>query len=78
MASLVSALDTEFTPAVGDFNVSVTTMPAHLLRKNSSGTAFAAVTPNEFTGAMVCQNPVAGAVYKFISKYGISVVQADQ
>lgn len=37
MASLVSALDTEFTPAVGDFNVQVSTGVASLLRKNSSG-----------------------------------------
>lgn len=78
MASLVSAVDTEFTPAVGDFNVSVTTMAATLMRKNSAGTAFAAVPPGEFSGAMVCSNPVAGAVYKFTSKYNTAVVQADQ
>lgn len=77
MASLVAAVDTEFTPAVGDFNISVTTMPATLMRKNSAGTAFA-VVENLFSGAKICSNPVAGAVYKFTSPYNTAVVQADQ
>ncbi len=77
MASLVAAVDTEFTPAVGDFNISVTTMPANLMRKNSAGTAFALVESN-ISGAKVCSNPIAGAVYKFTSAYNTSVVQADQ
>lgn len=77
MASLVAALDTEFTPAVGDFNISVTGSPATLMRKNSSGTAYAVVETG-ITGAKVCSNPIAGAVYKFTSNFGVAVVQADQ
>ena len=76
MASLVSALETEFTPAVGDFIISVTGGPATLLRKNSSGTAFAVVETG-ITGAKVCSNPITGAVYKFQSPVA-ATVQADQ
>lgn len=77
MASLVSVLETEFTPAVGDFNISVTGGSATLFRKNSSGTAFAAVPPGALAGAYVCANPIAGAVYKFQSPVA-ATVQADQ
>ena len=76
MASLVSALETEFTPAVGDFNISVTGGTATLLRKNSSGTAYAVVEAG-ITGAKVCSNPIGGAVYKFQSPVA-ATVQADQ
>lgn len=78
MASLVSALDTEFTPAVGDFNVQVSTGVAKLLRKNSSGVPFAPVPPGALSGAFVCNNPIAGAVYKFTAPSSSTVVQADQ
>ena len=77
MASLVAALNTEFTPAVGDFIVSVTGSHATLMRKNSSSTAFAVVETG-ITGAKVCSNPIAGAVYKFTSNGGTATVQADQ
>ena len=77
MASLVSALDTEFTPAVGDFNVQVSTGGATLMRKNSSGVAFA-VVQSVVSGAFVCSNPIAGAVYKFTAPLASTVVQADQ
>jgi hypothetical protein len=76
MASLVSALETEFTPAVGDFIISVTGVPATLLRKNSSGTAFAVVEAG-IVGAKICSNPIAAAVYKF-QAHGAATVQADQ
>ncbi len=77
MASLVSALDTEFTPAVGDFNVQVSSGVATLLRKNSAGVAFA-VVQSVVDGAFVCSNPIAGAVYKFSAPSSSTVVQADQ
>jgi len=77
MASLVSALDTEFTPAVGDFNVQVSTGVASLLRKNSSGVAYA-VVHSAVSGAFVCSNPIAGAVYKFTAPSSSTIVQADQ
>lgn len=77
MATLVSALDTEFTPAVGDFNVQVSKGVATLLRKNASGAAFA-VVQSVVSGAFVCSNPIAGAVYKFSAPDSTTVVQADQ
>ena len=77
MASLVSALDTEFTPAVGDFNVQVSSGVATVLRKNSAGVAFA-VVQSVVAGAFVCSNPIAGAVYKFSAPSSSTVVQADQ
>lgn len=77
MATLASAVETEFTPAVGDFNVQVTGGVVTLLRKNTSGAAFSAVQP-AFSGAFICGNPVAGAVYKFAVTSGTPTVQADQ
>lgn len=77
MATLVSALDTEFTPAVGDFNVQVSSGTATLLRKNSAGSPFA-VVQSAVAGAFVCSNPVAGAVYKFSAPSSSTVVAADQ
>lgn len=77
MASLVSAVDTEFTPAAGDFIISVTGGSATLLRKNAAANVFSAVGSG-ITGALVCSNPIAGAVYKFQSDKSSVVVQADQ
>ena len=77
MASLVSAVDTEFTPAAGDFIASVVGGTAALVRKNSSGTAFAEVGRISNAGVIV-SNPIAGAVYKFVSVSGSPTVQSDQ
>lgn len=77
MATLVSALDTEFTPAVGDFNIQATGGVASLLRKNAAGAAFALVH-TALQGAFVVSNPIAGAVYKFSAPSSSTVVQADQ
>lgn len=76
MATLTTALDTDFTPAVGDFNVQATGGVATLRRKNSSGAAFAPVGKVE--GAGIVNNPIAGAVYQFTTFSGTPVVQADQ
>lgn len=77
MATLASALDTEFTPAVGDFIAQATGGNASLVRKNSAGAEFALVT-STLNGAVVVSNPVAGAVYKFTAPSGTPLVQADQ
>jgi hypothetical protein len=76
MATLVSALQTEFTPAAGDFIAQSTGGTAQLMRKNSSGAGFAGV--GLIDGAMIVSNPVAGAVYKFDTRSGSPSVQADQ
>lgn len=77
MALLTAALATEFTPAVGDFNVQVTGGEAVLERKNSAGAAWAPVDVIE-DRALVCANSVAGAVYRFRQLSGTCAVQADQ
>lgn len=77
MATLVSALNTEFTPAVGDFIAQATAGQALLMRKNSSGAAFAPVGLID-KAAVIVSNPIAGAVYQFLSANGSPVVQADQ
>lgn len=78
MAALTTALDTEFTPAVGDFNVQIAGAPATLVRKNAAGATFEPVE-SAVAGSFVCSNPVAGAVYKFQTAFpGVAVVRADQ
>lgn len=77
MATLVNALNAEFTPAVGTFIAQVTGGTADLMRKDTSGAAFAKV--GQITNQAVnVTNPVAGAVYKFVSAAENPVVQADQ
>jgi len=77
MATLVSAIDVEFTPAAAPFNIQVTGGTANLLRKDTAGAAFAAVT-SLFNGPAIVDNPVAGAIFKFTIGSGTPVVQADQ
>lgn len=76
MATIATALNTEFTPAVGDFIAQSTNGDAALMRKNSAGAGFAAV--GVISEAAIVDNPVAGAVYKFVAHTGNPVVQADQ
>jgi hypothetical protein len=78
MATLVSALQTEFTPAAGDFIAQSTGGVASLLRKGSSGAAWAACPGGDIDGSVNVSNPVAGTVYKFDRLHGNPVVQADQ
>jgi len=79
MASLTTALETEFTPAAGDFIVQCTKAPATLLRKNVTGLAdFASVGTLMPGDALICSNPVAGAIYKFTALSGTPRVSADQ
>lgn len=80
MATIVSALDTEFTPATGYFNAQVTGGMAILQRKNTSGAAWAEAA-RIHGAAVVVMNEVAGAVYRFTAAspaVGTPVVQADQ
>jgi len=78
MATLTSAFDTDFTPAVGDFILQVTGGSCQLLRKNTSGAAFALV--QTLTNcAVVVSNPIAGAVYRVTAPRPTGMtVQADQ
>jgi hypothetical protein len=75
MATLISALDADFTPAAGDFIAQAAGGQASLLRKNTGPAAFVLV--GQISGAVVVSNPVAGAVYRFSAPAGVTV-QADQ
>lgn len=77
MATLTTALEAEFTPGVGPFNVQSVGGQASLLRKGTAEAPFASVG-EPFSGAYVVDNSVAGAVYKFSRYSGSPVVQADQ
>jgi hypothetical protein len=76
MTTLTTALNAEFTPAVGNFNVQCTGGVATLQRKNSAGAAFAPC--GAVDGARVVYNDVADAVYRFVDFSGTPAVQADQ
>lgn len=76
MATIASALNTSFTPAVGDFIVSITSGNANLMRRNTSTSPWALVTPIS-NGALIVSNPIAAADYMFQSN-NAAVVQADQ
>ena len=77
MATLVSTLNTEFTPAVGVFVVQVTGGSASLMKKNTPGAAFS-LAGNIDNENKDVENSVAGAVFKFDRISGTPVVQADQ
>jgi hypothetical protein len=77
MASLVTALDTTFTPAAGDFIVQVTKGEANLVRQNAAGLDFVLVGPCAQGAALIVSNPIAGAIYKFVSSNN-ATVRADQ
>lgn len=84
MAVLVSSLESEFTPAVGVFIVSVSGAPVTLWRKNDAAAPFVQIHRFPFsvelekngTGVDVT-NSVVGAVYKFTGEPS-SVVRANQ
>lgn len=77
MATIASAVETEFTPAAGDFIAQAIGSPVALMRKNSAGAAFVPVVSMD-NQALVVSNPVAGAVYKFVATGRPVTVQADQ
>lgn len=78
MATLTTALETDFTPAASDFNCQVTGGDAYLYRKQTTGAAWAIAGALQNGSAVTVSNPVAGAVYKFVARSGSPVVQADQ
>ena len=79
MTTLTNALDTVFVPGVGDFIVQATPLPAFLDRRNTAGAAWAAVDGVPIVGALIVNNPVAGAEYRFrATPAGTTNVQADQ
>jgi len=77
MPTLVSALNTEFTPAVGDFLAQASGGSALLERRQTVGAAFVSLGPIHNAGVIV-SNPVAGAIYRFTAAIGTPTVQADQ
>lgn len=77
MAALTTTLASDFTPAVGDFIVQVTGGSASLTRKNAPGAAVAVVGTIDSGAAVICSNPIAGAVYQLVSSSG-ATVRADQ
>jgi hypothetical protein len=77
MATIASAVETEFTPAAGDFIVQASGQPCALVRKNTSGAAFVPVVSID-NQSLVISNPIAGAVFKFVATGRPVTVQADQ
>ena len=78
MATLVSTLNTSFTPATGVFNVQCSGGTAQLERQNTVGAAWAVVGVLANGQASIVENPVAGANYRFVGLSNSPVVQADQ
>lgn len=78
MSTLASTLNTVFTPSVGSFNVQVNGGNVQLERRNTSGAQFASVGVIPSGQALVVDNLVAGADYRFVGLSGTPVVQADQ
>jgi hypothetical protein len=79
MATLTTALNTSFTPAVGDFIAQASGGMVYLQRRNTSGSAWVNIQPNiDALGAVVVNNPIAGADYQFVSATTAAVVSADQ
>lgn len=77
MATLTSALDTTFTPAVGDFAVQVTGGMAILEGRGTSGAAWAEVARIR-NGKGIATCTVSGEQYRFRAVDSTAVVQADQ
>lgn len=78
MATLTSSVNTDFTPAVGDFIVQVSGGTASITRRNTSGAANVSIGTLT-NGAGVVSNPIAGAIYQFVPQGSTVVaVQADQ
>ena len=77
MATIATALDTAFTPAVGVFNCQATGGQIVLERRNTSGAGWAAC--GLFSGAVEVNNAVAGAQFRAAAAPGSTpTFQADQ
>ena len=79
MAQISSALDTDFTPAIGDFICDVGGGTVMLLRRSAAGAPLrqcGQIGPGQ---GVVVSNPVAGAVYQATAMFGSSpTFRADQ
>lgn len=64
MAVLTAALNTPFTPSVGEFIVQSSGV-VDLQRKNNSGASFVTVE-TLYPGAKNVSNPIAGAIYQLV------------
>lgn len=78
MATLVSAVNTTFTPAVGTFDVQCTGGDVRLDRRNTAGAAWAIVGNISNGQCFVVDNPVGSVQYQFVTLSGSPTVQADQ
>lgn len=80
MATLVSAVDTVFTPATGTFNVQCTRGNSVLQRRQTAGADWAIVGMVKNGDAFLVDNPVASAQYRFVKTddSATPTVQADQ
>ena len=77
MASLVTAVETSFTPSVGDFKVTVTGGYA-TLQCADNGSTFGAAGGNQIApGNWIATQTVTGAAWKFSAPSGVTV-RADQ
>lgn len=77
MASLTTSPNTIFTPAAGDFIVSIHGADGTLRRRNSAGAAWAVVAELRDQQGVVASNPVAGAQWMVQAPAG-TLVHADQ
>lgn len=78
MATLVSALNTVFTPATGTFIAQATGNQVVLQSRNTSGAAWVIAAPMPFATALLIDVPVSGVQFRFVSPDAGAVVQADQ
>lgn len=78
MATLATALNTSFTPAVGTFTVQVTGGAVALQRRNTSSVPWVTIGNLVQGQGAVVDNPVGSTDYKFVATSGTPVVQADQ
>jgi hypothetical protein len=78
MATIASAVNTVFTPAVGSFVAQCTGGQVRIDRRNTSGAAWTTVGFIDFGTSVIVDNPVSGCQYQFTTTSGTPVVQADQ
>lgn len=79
MTTIATALETAFTPSGTSFIAQVTNGSAYLERRNTSGAAWAEVRGSSIQNeAVLVDNPVAGADYRFRASGGSPTVQADE
>jgi hypothetical protein len=79
MTTLVSAVETVFTPTATTFIAQVSGGQAYLERRNTSGSAWAQLRGAPITDeSVIVDNPVIGASYRFRAVNGSPTVQAEE